>query len=1223
MKNILKNTSLFIILCIVTFGFTSNVYADGECGDLDNNRCRIGAIHGVIKTSGGNLKYLKSSTQTTKIYYNKGRNFYTDIGVTTHFGSSNRKYYYGAYNDKASALYCLDAQYEGGNTLYAERFLLTADSSKKLQSFDYAIMSVLTASGSNPILSVNDSNLSDYWARLQAIRGITYLYGYYNNANTDYKNAYYAGLTTVQNWIKNDPSAFNTLNQAFKNAGLTPLTNVKSIDNNYYYTGSPVNDAQSYFNTALIDAAEFLNDFSDATGKVDTKTSPTASEITTTGEKGNEFISKDVVHEIKIYDFNSTDKFIINAGTTGTGVNLDGNYDGLTAYISNIEFEGGNVISGVDQVKAILGQNLVGDGYVTPGKDMTVKITVHFEGWKSSTDSNISVLKCGQSPIKYSISGINSASNFGNFGDYIAVIWYSGEAEAQRYIGIEKGQNSLEAPWTSSYETYLIEACNCDDLITACVNSRNLNSNACQELKESNCGDCSWIKAACDINPNSSECDEEKYAEVCEVTCKTVADTFECCDSSNNLIVSTLDNHEVGINGVEESEIKACFVSKMDSQAQQNGDGTYKNNANVEGVKDQKDNSFTLAEMKSNAYCSVSCKEDYAMTMPTAKLVNAGRYFTFKAKVEGTKTCYTNTIDRDKYNKDIVDAQVAMVDAYTEYLKWVALDSEPIKSRDEQRSASPCCRKCSGSGKNRSCSCTCSASDQTNVWTEYFVEDAKYTSFYVKDRSKNYNTGTISISSEKEYASYYEDGHVSGYCRSGCCYASCHDGISGKESTLKDNIAKNLKSAKNALQAAKEKYEAIIKEYNECSGWSSEINYDPNVYYDYDEKYLEKFNLEGKMDETKSTISSSEWYCNGTASSNGFYTAAKINDKAYTSCSTSLTGYRKTSIAYTVCTTNGCYTDYKDISDATYKKTTSVISAEYKPATLFYNVYPSGEITVNKSDNSVELTNKLPVALNTKRGIYKYSVNIENLGEFYSINSKNNLGRYVGASSAVIDPNKLEYNCSYLVNMPITDQDKLVCDFNSCKGNCDFDCIGPNCDTACDGGNCVADCIGLGCIYDEDAGTSLVEKIVSLSNLFPNGTNSYNWNANVNSKAGSTISEIQNTGNAIYDSTPILSITIDPSTARVIKAYNDSEEDSGGYSNSTMSCYSIDGYERVACYSSFISDLLDGKYGNNIVSSDSLIANDKYRTVSSDNKDYFTLWTERISENDMLGPSWK
>ena len=105
------------------------------------------------------------------------------------------------------------------------------------------------------------------------------------------------------------------------------------------------------------------------------------------------------------------------------------------------------------------------------------------------------------------------------------------------------------------------------------------------------------------------------------------------------------------------------------------------------------------------------------MTMPTAKLVNAGRYFTFSAAVDGTKTCYTNTINRELYNKDITTAKVELVDAYTNYLKWKALDEASIESVDRTASANPCCQECSGSGEDRECYCACDASDETS-WTE-------------------------------------------------------------------------------------------------------------------------------------------------------------------------------------------------------------------------------------------------------------------------------------------------------------------------------------------------------------------------------------------------------------------------------------------------------------------------------------------------------------------------
>lgn len=1230
MKKFLKSANLFIVAFIVAFGFTLNVFAEGECGDLGSNKCRVGE-RGVIKVSGSGFVYQKltASTQNHKTAVSgtgdkssKGNpvNIYSKVGITykTTSGNVSSAAYFSSYKDSYAALYCLDAQYEGYNPLYAERFLLDQTSSKKVQAFDYAILSVLTGGGSGYITDPT-SNIADYWARLMAIRAITYTFGFYNDANIEYKGAFYAGYTVLDGWLKSDSSAYDELNSALAstNAGSLKGKGDFSGHSSYSFAGTPVSSAQNYYNAALREAAEYLSGLTDGT-KVET-VEVVAGDVQTTGEKGNEFVSKDVVHTIKLSGFNKDSKFIINKNNNGIKYAEGTQYDGLTGYISMIEIENGRVFTRDTGLDDILGQDFVKLGYIAENQDVTIKITVHFEGWKTSTNSNITTLKCGQQPIKYSIDGVYSANNSGKYSDYVATIWYSGESQTQRYVGIEKGKNVIENPWESKYETYLIDSCSCDSLLEACVQSGNINSNECKELKEANCGDCTWLEAECTINPNSDACDT--FNEVCDVTCDTTFDTFECCDEKGELIVSPLDDQEVSILGPQGKDIKACYVSKIDSQWQ----GEDKGYSGITGVKDQKGNTYTLGTMSENKYCSVSCKEDYVMTMPTAKLVNAGRYFTFKAKVEGTKVCYTNTIDINTYNKDIIERQVAMVDAYTEYLKWKALDEAPIQDREDHRSASPCCRECDPytdeNGKYHSnCHCTCDASDETNYWTEYYVSDARYTNYYVSEGNKNYNNGTISISSNSASAGYDNDGHVDGYCSSGCCYAHCTDGKDGSAATLAANIDAGLARAIKALKAAKEAYEATIREFAQCTDdtWTSEMNYDPDIYYDYEETYLNDFGLIGEMNrESYSEDADSEtWYCKGEKSIN--------ND--YTTCSTGAKYSRNATLedrAYKVCTIEGCVTEtrpqYYKISTANFAKKTSNISASYKPATLFYNIYPSGEITVNKADDNVALENSLPVALNTKRGIYKYTVNVENLGEFYNTTSKNNLGRYVGSSTAVVDPDKLVYACSYLVN--ITKTDGWICDFDdTCTDDCISNCIGPNCDNFCDGVDCVADCVGLGCIYDEDAGTSLVEKTVSLNNLFPNGTDSYNWDKSKNDKALTTISEIESSGNSIYDTDPILSITIDPSTARNIKKYNDSVESEGGYSNSTISCEAKGGYEEIVCFSSFVTDLLDGKYGDNVINENSLVIDNNYRSSSSD---YFKLWNGRVSENDMLGPSWK
>lgn len=1214
MKNILKNASLFIIAMVFTFGFAINVKAD-DCDGLDYNHCRIGE-RGVIKINSSSN--IKQNTHNTKTKVADAR--YGNVGVNA---TPDAMKIYHVYKDSYSALFCLDANLDGYKDLYAERFLLNTGVGI-VQIYDAAIMSVLTNGGA----AKNSSDYADYWARGMAIRALTYTFGFYNGSKVKYASAYYAGLTVAHNWNEFYKSDFDNLNAAITALGMGARTN-PAAKSGYNFTGDNVNKAAAYYVKALNDAASYARKLANMP-KVDVA-NPTAGEVEKNNvSEGNVFVQKDVVHTLKLSKFSkqNNNKFVINPGDENTGVKLDGTYDGLTKYISKIEINGNAVYGSKEAVAGILGKDLVELGVIPENQDVEVKITVHFEGWESTTNSSITALKCGQAPIKYSIDGSYDTGLTSQFGNYVGTVWYSAVPNSQRYIGIEerKDDGPAATPWTSPYETYLIDACSCDNLIDACVKSNNINSDECTELKESNCGVCSWLDASCQLG-NEADC--EKYNLECDLKCDTYVDTFECCDERGELIVSTLDDHEVSILGPgkdnpDAPSIKACFVNQMDQLALNNGDGTYKNNNGLDGISDQKGNTYTLAEMKDNRYCSVSCKEDYIMTMPTAKLVNAGRYFTFKAKVEGTKVCYTNTIDREKYNKDIVDAQVEMIDAYSNYLMWKARDEASIEDRTDSRSASPCCSKpCTINGKPSSC-CSCSASDRTNDWIEYYV-DPDYIAHSVPNKEQYYSSGVVGNIQRDNASAYYDaDGHVDGYCNSGCCYANCVDGKDGSAATLAGNIDAGLAAAKVRLKNAQDAYYAIIKEYNACSNdWDSEINYDPEVYYDYSETdYMNMLtNHIGEMEKNVSKTSSSDWYCNSNVSSSGTEnTKGQLSDQNYDQCNVSSNGYRETSINYIYCTeASGCVTKPERVSDARYKKVTSGVIANYRPATLFYNVYPTGEITTSKADDNIALENKLPVALNRERGIYKYQVKMERLGEFYNQAPSDNLGRYVGSSTAVVDPNTLEYNCSYLVN--ITKTTGWVCDFDdNCDDDCIANCIGPNCDDYCDGTDCIADCIGLGCIYDSGAGSSLLEKVVSLNKLFPYGTKSYNWDVTKTGKAQATVSAIEEKGNSIFDEEPILSITLTPSTAREIKKYNNDVLDEGGYSNKTVSCENRGGFEEIVCYSTFIDDLLAGEFGN-VVNENSLIADESYR--HSENSEYFSLWPNGFSEEDMIGPAWK
>lgn len=1269
MKKILKNASLLLITLVFSFGFVKNAYADCTGATYGSDECR--ETPGRTIWVAGNAYYdypyrpLKEATYTRRsnIFFNSdnpnGGDMYHSIGVTG--ASIYSGLGYPISKDSFALHYCLDAQFDGYYDLWAERFLGTIDN-RKYEAQDYAFLYVLTGGGNNVLTSVSSrAQSADYWARLTALRWIGYTFGSFGDSNTDHQNEFDGARGTLGVLLNSNSQYYDKLNSLLNNS-LQSKSYFASYTR-YAMSGAPVEQAISYYNGALNAAAYYLETLAgDADVDVDS-VDPIPTEVTKTetgvnlvpapgfevGEESGEttetiegngsvLVQKDVVHTIKVSGMpnDGENEFIIN------DITLEEPVDGLTYYIKSIQI-GETVIEDQETIKSMLGQNLLSDAFGYDfTDDTTILITAHFDGYESSDDPNVTVLKCGQAPIKYYIDGSYKAGGRGLFDDYTGVVWYSSVKQTQRYVSVEEGGATDGDTWTSPYETYLVDACNCDDLIEACIASGSMESDECQELLEADCGECAELEVECALGDQEA-CEE--YGAVCEVECPTTVSNFDCCDANNNMIISTADDHEVDILGPE--DVRACFVSQIDAQVEQNGS---KGAIDIAGAKDDVDNSYSLYDIKDqNKYCHVSCKEDYMMTMPTAKLVNAGRYFTFKAAVDGTKTCYTNTIDRDLYNEDILAAQVELIEAYNNFKDWEAADKAAKENINSTYTSSV-----SPSG----CSC--------NGTTSNYISGARtasytYDYFYITD-SSNKETGVVigymgTSSGQKSVSSITHS--VNGGSYSGCsfknpdgtcqstCNGDCYYTVIDEEKDigdLEEYIAGELSSAKSRLKAAQEAYEAVIDSYNACSEWNTEINYSPDVYYDYEESYLtDMYNNRGEMDSTITSEGSEEWYCNSNVSSSGNETQAELSDKTYETCSLpSSSGVRYTSINYIYCDESSCTARGDDVSDARYKKIISNIKINYVPSTLFYNVYPSGEIVDREEgegrEDTVALENKLPVSLSTERGIYKYTVNMGNLGEYYDQPQDGNLGRLIDGEDSGNNPviNKqdytdyvneegyVEYACSYLVNMGITDEDTIICDFDTlCTGDdCIADCIGPNCDYECDGEDCIADCIGAGCIYDSDAGSSMIDRVVSLKNLFPNGTDSYNWNRDENKKAKTTIAAIQEKEDNIYFEDPILSVTITPEVSRSIRAYNDEAEGNGGYSNSTLDCYDLGGYQEIACYSSFIGDILNGTYGE-VVNDRSLILGNNYRTVGDNNTEYFTLWNGTISETDMLGPSWK
>ena len=1298
MKKVLKSISLFIISFVFTLSINQNVEAS----------TKTGSVHGAVTTSdclncGGTIS---SKNSTIYSFADYGMKVYTP----NTYWYNNGKFYVHRENGTNLDMYCLDATLNGYYQLFAKRFLFEGVS-PFIYAQDIATMRILTSNGTymvkstalRSIITLFGSNRSGVYTSNGAEALEKSYFGMaYKWITTDSSirksydviyNAFPANTTSL-NTLKNYQGYYmedtNNYTETAKNLFASALAEAAQ------YVESINESEDNKTSVELVSSISGIPSIESTGGNE----AITMQSIKTFKLNNFKYTDKSWFSFDKLTYDNLLENLGVSSQPVINYIKIDDNKICENNNCSNLM--GVNLFTKASNINTIeIAINFTGYTSSSDGSQDIVKCgsqpmdyTLTYKFYDENLNKTFTNKYDGYLGIVWYSSKTNTDAG----------------ASTQRFITIEelKGGGEITLPNTPTYKTgevkdkvTLTGPCDCYDLYDECMaeidETGDMYGPACQALYEGGCcveigeecesGDeiaCKQYEEFCEAPKECDELDElckagdedacDKYEEYCDepkdcttlntqceqgdqaaceeydefcteetepVQCVTKVENFDCCDKDNNLIISTLDNHKVNIKGPE--DVYTCFVNEIDKQVDLNND---KGAIGIAGSIDDEGNSYTLID--DNKYCLVSCKEDYMMTMPTAKLVNAGRYFTFSASIDGTKTCYTNTIDRELYNKDITAAQVELVDAYTNYLKWKALDEAPIQSEEKSASASPCCRECSGSGEDRVCSCSCNASDETS-WTEYYVSDAQYIYHYVKDENKNYTKGSIIVSTYNTSVSYYEDGHVAGHCSSGCCYASCTDGVSGSAATLAANIDAGLKDAMNKLESAQDKYKNIISQFNGCSEWESNINFEPEIYYDYEEDYIaDKYNNYGEMEKQLSGTSTYSWYCNSNILSNGNENIAKLSGNNYDACTqTTSTDTIYTQINYIYCTTsNGCSIKAENISNARYKKTTSTIATKYVPSTLFYNVYPSGEILDKNegknNENAVALENELPVSLNTKRGIYKYTVNMKNLGEFYNQDGK--LGRLIGGNTAVInredyanyvnDNGYVEYACSYLVNMGITEEDTIICDFDTtCKdGNCIADCIGPNCDKDCDGNDCIADCIGAGCIYDSDAGTSLIEKVVSLSNLFPNGTNSYNWNREMNVKAETTIDEIQESGNAIYEEEPILSVTITPSVARAIKQYNDEAEGDGGYSNSTLSCYAIGSYEEIACYSSFITGLIDGyvEYdganlinGADIVNDRSLIMGNNYRTVTDENTKYFTTWSTDISEDKMIGPSWK
>ena len=174
-------------------------------------------------------------------------------------------------------------------------------------------------------------------------------------------------------------------------------------------------------------------------------------------------------------------------------------------------------------------------------------------------------------------------------------------------------------------------------------------------------------------------------------------------------------------------------------------------------------------------------------------------------------------------------------------------------------------------------------------------------------------------------------------------------------------------------------------------GWKMNYNFDPDMYYWYQENYMKnaKTDMMEKYDKSLSDVSNK--YCAGTVSDD------------YETCST---GWQEhpayTTGSVCVCEESGCGKKSYVLSTTKYVKQSQNAEAKYVTPTQFYTVHPSGNVVAadqgKEIEGAVELPNGLPIELRTS-GERNYVMWVKKLGEYYD---KDSLGRLWGNSDSVV-----------------------------------------------------------------------------------------------------------------------------------------------------------------------------------------------------------------------------
>lgn len=701
------------------------------------------------------------------------------------------------------------------------------------------------------------------------------------------------------------------------------------------------------------------------------------------------------------------------------------------------------------------------------------------------------------------------------------------------------------------------------------------------------------------INRYAEICPEDEIKESCTAYVSTTSCNLPADDEDEIIIKEGVHKKDNGCASNDEVDIAKCIIENEDV----NGNSYLSN--------------YAFIGDKENRYCKVYCKEDYHITLPGLKETESGRYFSLKLGIEGTKSCFTDKIDKAGFEKDLEEVRKKVIDAWNEWNRWYQGTKSPDPIRKVQ-TASACC----GGG--------------TYTWDGY-VKKWDYNVFgynggistldeQVADLgSANCVCNMVNSTCENEETG---EKHPCKICGTGSCSPR-----SGSADVVKSKINAKLGIATENLQSAIKNFLDILNEYNSCSGAKTQFEYYNNIRLDSNKSYgwkseynLDKVNAKFSYDEEYMGFikdrNTMEKIINDDTTSN--FKTLVCNDEY--ECSEKDVKFE--TYNYFMCWGNGstydCGIQEFDVLNTSYISETKTVTQDFTSPSLFNRIPVTSSIVLtDKATDGRTLHDSLPVALNSETGSHTYAIEISGLGEYYdtidvSDSSKTDTGRIWGDDTNLIKTfaeskciredsviskiykgnyttfNNGAYVCAYNVNCPDCVPGEKVCYKGCTPGvNCPNYCPNDNPDDKpcipgeenCPNGNpkcpdcpvevgegfdkkCTDDCpvVCENCIYYN--GLNILIHPMSLYDINPtNRELGLNWNINTNTaiglKASAAIAEITNLGEKIYDtndsdnSYTSIKFKLNADNIGFIKKYNKGKigNDIDNYLSNDLECY--------------------------------------------------------------------